>query len=865
MNNIEGIAKSNVTKDAGEAEVLESLTEKSTPTHEDTREILETSTSIDKTFQFQFSSSLFAIGLFVLQENNLEEIVKNVEPDPDSSTYAKNPVYFAPNVNHHPCTYERMDQDFKASAYRGGSSEFHHRDIHVLAYQICEGEPGNETHDTLLQSLYVVEYMKKNSKWVNREIIHRTKYARGIPANFYKKFKDTFNCKSSMDFVRTIFAKLSNKRIEKISDVKAIAKEFALDDVEHQSYKDVHEAYSDIRYKFQKKFRIGIGILEGNHRINLAIRLICNQLPTNAYLVDKEEQREKRIRDINLKKSNFNKMFKINVYVPRVAIPRIDELKVKSSDILTAQQDGFATSLGDVLLECSKAYENIMYRLKSNDLNAAKDITVDSYYNKNFVDPKFKFRGETDGEEFITFLKDFSDSPSGAVSNPFFRKSGIVLPELFPHLMKYSHFASNQIRLNTSKGDLSFANTKLWILYGSMKVTPMVSAHELEKLNPASNKSTPIVYLVVRGVLEFLRALLFTEDGRNLLASYICLSSRGQKKWPQKVENGSFNYSRLHDENIVRFIMVCSMKITSKICTLFDKKKVKKRQLTFILFQVFVKQILRDVLRIGQNPLVDKLRLQHKVGKSYKQYFFPNAKESFLVCALRYYSEYVEKYITTAHLCDTEFHLLIIDKKSQELELDMESLNFSKKKIPMSTMDRVGHVQVEKDTTIPGSFYEFFVALAGKIPNNKQDVYEKFFFTDPVGKKRVIKKITPKPKQQQKPQRDMFSSLQEFATSMLDDASTGRKDLNLNEFVEKSLSAITEATKDNSPTLTKYISFIIDTVNETVGGANQITMSLDESKLKQVFQQTGNDDDNASSESEAQEDAASTEPEVAAV
>ena len=66
-------------------------------------------------------------------------------------------------------------------------------------------------------------------------------------------------------------------------------------------------------------------------------------------------------------------------------------------------------------------------------------------------------------------------------------------------------------------------------------------------------------------------------------------------------------------------------------------------------------------------------------------------------------------------------------------------------------------------------------------------------------------------------------------------------------------------------TLNKYISFIIDNVNETMGNANEITINLDESKLEQVFNQTGNDDDNASTESKNQEDAKSTEPEIFAV
>ena len=89
----------------------------------------------------------------------------------------------------------------------------------------------------------------------------------------------------------------------------------------------MYEAYSDVRVKFQTKFKIGIGIIEGNHRINLALRVICKQLPTNAYHVDKEEEKEKAIDRVDLEKLNFNKWFKINVYVPKIAIPRIEEIQ----------------------------------------------------------------------------------------------------------------------------------------------------------------------------------------------------------------------------------------------------------------------------------------------------------------------------------------------------------------------------------------------------------------------------------------------------------------------------------------------------------------------------------------------------------
>ena len=118
----------------------------------------------------------------------------------------------------------------------------------------------------------------------------------------------------------------------------------------------------------------------------------------------------------------------------------------------------------------------------------------------------------------------------------------------------------------------------------------------------------------------------------------------------------------------------------------------------------------------------------------------------------------------------------------------------------------------------------------------------------------------------------MFSTLPEIATTMLsnksdqgDEASTKGTDLKLNEFVGKSLLAITATSKNKSPTLNKYISFIIDNVNETLDDANELTINLEESKLEQVFKQTGNDDDSASNESEFQVDAKSTEPEIAAV
>ena len=262
---------------------------------------------------------------------------------------------------------------------------------------------------------------------------------------------------------------------------------------------------------------------------------------------------------------------------------------------------------------------------------------------------------------------------------------------------------------------------------------------------------------------------------------------------------------------------------------------------------MFVKQILRDVLRIGQHPQIDKLRLKQKVGKSCDSYFFSTRKESFLVCTLRYYSEYVEKYITTVH-CYTEFDFVTFDD-TKKLELDMEKLTFSKQKIPVDTTNRTGHVRVQQHTTIPGSFFEFFVALAGKVPNNVPDEDENFFFTDPVDKKPAKKKITPSPTKKKKP--DIFSNLQEHAIPLLTNTSENdeedyedKSEFKLTEFIEKSLSAIMDSSGSKSPTLIKYISFIIDTVNETIGDDNQITMTIDDSKLEQVFEETGDDKEN---------------------
>ena len=81
-----------------------------------------------------------------------------------------------------------------------------------------------------------------------------------------------------------------------------------------------------------------------------------------------------------------------------------------------------------------------MFSIKNTDKEAAKDMTIKFCYNGNYADPKFKFKGEIDGEDFKKIVRDFNDSPTSVVANLFLRKSGLVLPELLQHLIKYNHF-----------------------------------------------------------------------------------------------------------------------------------------------------------------------------------------------------------------------------------------------------------------------------------------------------------------------------------------------------------------------------------------------------------------------------------------
>ena len=124
---------------------------------------------------------LFQLGLFILREENIDDMIKDVDL-PDEKTLEemnlkRNPVYFGPPVNHHTIQHLSLQTDFLNTAYdkSGEHSITDNNKIQVALYSLRKYDKANEPKGYwLLESFYSVDYKTSDLKNHSNMIKHPT-------------------------------------------------------------------------------------------------------------------------------------------------------------------------------------------------------------------------------------------------------------------------------------------------------------------------------------------------------------------------------------------------------------------------------------------------------------------------------------------------------------------------------------------------------------------------------------------------------------------------------------------------------------------------------------------------------------------
>ena len=124
-----------------------------------------------------------------------------------------------------------------------------------------------------------------------------------------------------------------------------------------------------------------VGVIEGSHRINLAIRVATGEAVTNSFHLTEREKNAKNSYSPNFNKSFFNDMFDVMIKIPFDSLPTCSDCQDASKAILNSQERGYIHSLGNVLLNCKETYTCIIQTLivETEDKNLHRDISIDWY------------------------------------------------------------------------------------------------------------------------------------------------------------------------------------------------------------------------------------------------------------------------------------------------------------------------------------------------------------------------------------------------------------------------------------------------------------------------------------------------------
>ena len=673
-------------------------------------------------------TSLFVMGLFLVSESDLSDTVTHVQKR-DAGTI--NPVLYHPRVNHHLITYADMKDDFKAAGYKGSGENLNIRSIVLLLFRLSDKE--KEDGDHSLSSMYNVRYNTERYEKVSSHIemlTHPTKVASSIPLDYQDTFQDSLSASTTLGFIENLCTILANRKLQSVQDLETLSKDLHLGSLVQEG-DDFHTAYSRLRSSFQEHYGLAVGVVEGSHRLNLAMRVACKGAVTNSFHLSPSDINERDRFQADFRASSFNAMFDIQIHVALKSLPTLLDCQTISKKILVNQKKGFSHSLGNVLSSCLEEYQRLIKNAieDGKDPNIHRDIDID-WYNKNYKEMTIR-KFKTDAE-LEALIKNVNEDIT-LIENPLNRRWLLVLPHLYEPILLHDKCRQQQNDYLEKKKSIQDKHTKESQIYlGCTVNTPWLGKVEVLKMNPG-NKN-PKAHIMVKIIYEFLRGLLFQSSGRTCLVNLIEKTTQDGKMWPQARKANAFT-GNIHSLPVIQHVVYLALLKTDLLISILAQSsppasRLRRNPLRFLLLQLFMKQCVKELLIVNENPKIDREYLKDKLGVVYKDYFGVNKDVTFIVQAMKLYGQYLEKYGNLYKVKQYDFlgknmKISLHSTRNTRLDLKEEELVFKDIKVVETTMDLDGkHIRVPKDTVIPGSF----VAFCQAIGNPKVGKFSSFFF-----------------------------------------------------------------------------------------------------------------------------------------
>ena len=735
-----------------------------------TEELSKASLSID------LDSSLFILGLLVIREKNIDDmIVGEILADDkklEKEKVIKNPVYFGPQVNHHNVQHYSLSADFLNTAYSnsGKHSITDNNKVQVALYSIrnyVRDETDEETW--FLESFFSANYKTANLQDHSTMVEHKKK----VGACIMTREKDvTFN--DRLEFIFEFLNKLHHRNIRSHTDLISFGETLGIK-LEEDKYKSVKgpnakfsAAYEDLAVAIQTKYKFAIGIPEGLHRLTVTLRAAYSDIISNAYHFD--TTKKNKTPKLWLSKTPLSDSCSVRFLLGLDRLPKQENLQQLSSDIRKGQNLGHNKTMIDQIHQCLNFFHTY---LNNHNHPTARDCKHEDWYqssNSSHNDPA--------RQDMRAFLKDIEADKKTEAKNNFKRRSdeilktrmenysqynetqdqhtfiaSLILPKAYDLMLDY--FGKFEYRLGLVNNistkpleDIHFALFKFAQLSEHNKMIVM----KTEYTKTSGSGELRFIHYNIRVLLHFLRYMLMFKQNRIILRNYASKSEFPISwKQEQSLQKGFF------PTDIYRFELVEKMmEITSHISTKFTeyvisnvpgKNAVKKNKLGVIFQEATLVSIFSGILKIGCNPAVNQELLKSKIGaEEYAKHFEQQGRKvnvEFLLVMLDLYFLHVTTACQTQPFLKKKIFEKVIaflrhyknneGKKVKGIDRFGNSTNVLKQndfqisdfKLDKDTRDIENGYRFEKDTVVPGSFYNFVRSLA-ESEKEPLETYEKF-------------------------------------------------------------------------------------------------------------------------------------------
>ena len=170
-------------------------------------------------------------------------------------------------------------------------------------------------------------------------------------------------------------------RIKKPKDFNDFSQKFRLN-FSYDENNDYESNYKRLKKKFNKKYDVYLGFMDGNHRMCLFHHLLHNDALSDSLCV--EEKSTKKNWTINHETSYIHEKYTLDLYCSTRKLPSTRMCRDLSYMIFRNQNESFHETHGDIFMEMINQY----FSLKS--IHRVDDLTEDKWRPKSKNNDKFE-------------------------------------------------------------------------------------------------------------------------------------------------------------------------------------------------------------------------------------------------------------------------------------------------------------------------------------------------------------------------------------------------------------------------------------------------------------------------------------------